>query len=225
LRTIFIFLVGLLIGIIFGYALAIRIDSELLLLDWSTVLMVVSTVVMAIFTAGVWQIEFSKFKRIYNPKLRVHTYPAIQDVYSKHGILDTPCLRFRMVLVNPGGVPISLMNDKVFLVKANSGEKIDTQSEFIPPETRPERLYVSQFPWVIKDFCIYEKAVFPEKTELRNTFVDEDWEVHVNLEYEVKPGKVEHIKKKIPWQALQNHSQSQSLSSRSKRASRKASER
>ena len=76
MKTIVTFLTGLLVGVIFGYVIAVHTTGEPFLLEWSTVLMVVFTVIMAIFTAGVWHIEFSKFRRIYNPKLRVHIYPA-----------------------------------------------------------------------------------------------------------------------------------------------------
>jgi len=201
LKTIVVFLTGLPVGAIFGYVIAVYTTGEPFLLEWSTVLMVVSTVIMAIFTAGVWHIEFSNFRRIYNPKLRVHIYPAEQSVYTMAGISHTPCLRFRMALVNPGGVPISLMNDEISLVEANSGKKVKAQSKFVFPEMRPERLYVSQFPWVIKDFCIYEKVVFPEESDVRKTFTEKNWRVHIKLKYEVKSGKIEQIEKVIPWQA------------------------
>jgi len=198
-RSFLLFLAGLTAGLIIMY-----IVSTLLFEHISSILMVVSTVVMAFFTALVWHIELSKFNRIYNPELRVHEYPLTLD-YRRSQVVEASshCLRLRLALVNPGGVPISIMGDRISLIKADSEKHIKTLSEFAPPESRPPGLYVTQFPWVIKDFCIYEKIIYPEELKLRKTFANQDWEVHVQLEYEVEPRKLKKTACKLRWQRKQ----------------------
>mgnify|MGYP000421497289 CR=1 FL=1 len=152
--------------------------------DWSIILALSSllsscaALVIAFFT-------FLQYKKVYDPNLEIHSYPPFKDIQDIRLQKNLEGLRIRVALVNPGGVPITLMTENIEVMDQETNHKIEVNSRFTQPEWRPGGLYVSQLPWVIEKFAIYEKFIYSNSESLLN----KDLKIRMKFGYEVKASK------------------------------------
>jgi len=161
-------------------------------LDWSTISSIISTIspfLSSCATLAIAIFTFLQYRKVYDPNLRVHSYPPFKETLNLGSQKIIECIQIRAALVNPGGVPITLMTEKIEVVDQETSEKIEVDSRFTQPEWRPERLYVSQLPWVIEKFAIYEKTIYPKDLRISKSFLNRKMMIKIELEYEVKEGK------------------------------------
>jgi hypothetical protein len=123
----------------------------------------ISTIVIAFFAGVSGWIAYRQYKMYNDPELRV-TQPKISKWKyrsQKDGVWD-----IEIVLINPGTVPIEVDRISEYISREKADKELPVQ--FIPPpENRPEGIFITQLPWIIKKghFAISRRRIYTPDIE------------------------------------------------------------